>query len=1609
MSNLLSFAGSEGFRKTLIAKNLAPYQVPGGFTSSNGPQTYEVVLSDNTPVDTPNVYQDVFEEANDATKSNVYGQGIKVDIAELLNLNSGSVSMQQQGNSNLQLESNVQQQNYTTSDTKLELINEFFIDNNEVVNRFIPENGYQDLYVVTDNILPKNTPVGVYPKFQIGEFNLSDIITGDYNLSQDSYLQQISVQYLLDAFQVRIAREIEKNTIGRVNLDAFRDPFSVALLASGQEPLIYKNYTITVPDGIFDQAKFFLTKITGTYVPTSPIEGEYTSDPERQKTKVGQLIENVANRIYKPANPNNNPSIKFLNNTGSGQKSVLFTSLGYNRFKPAYEENKTQIGLVIDNLFNKDNSITNFYVGSETNEPSQVTSPVNLSPKDAYNNQTNTIVFGPDKLSQLYEGDQLDNYKFGLNGNAYTDEPRTDGGFTWTSLKNNQDAGKNVGRGGESFGTNNNFNSISSYFQSSESVNVEFKPGSILDETQRIIDSAPASGKERLQHVGNAMNQISKVFNDGYKELTKGSKVLKYVNKNGREVGEEYCRVFAKDRPYLTYGDLQATVANADGVETNGNIRKFSYSVLDSTYNLNIAPLKGQDSTNIRDNKVKKYMFSIENLAWRNTPEFTDLPYCEKGPNGGRIMWFPPYNLSLGQESSTPKFNATNFLGRPEPIYTYENTDRGSSISFDIVVDHPSVLNLIVKNELAKENGQTVNQVVASFFAGCKKYDIYELARKFNTISKSTIEELYQEVLQSNQTTNEDKKAAFNGLANGGQSPQVSEENTEFPFDYTNLGFYFDEYSPTQGTIPYNVLLDGYLNEKGEYLNQNEQSETETIQINQFFDIIDENYASIQNLLLNISTTLNNNQGVVTIYLNGTKPPQTVSSPNDWFESVKLYILNFQLPESNNITLQNFYEKNKLFIKQEDLGTVQNAEIKSSTPIDTINCGVLPVDEFGNTADKKYSLTAAACRAVRIKKITLEPNTPQGQTDGNTDNNNIPNQQSLNGIKPQQQIDLTTKSKGISKRILRELLTECNYFEMVKSTDPIIYDSFKNKIKYFNPAFHAITPEGLNSRLTFLQQCARPGRTIAVNQGNGQESIINDSFNTNFGTPPILVLRIGDFYHTKIVPNSLTIQYENLFDLNPEGIGVQPMIAKVTLGFSMIGGHGLKEPVERLQNALSFNYYANTEVYDERAEATEDTTAVDNALLSAINNEEPIITVNNVGSTTINDGGNTIGNILSASTSTGGVQNGTIEYKTFFNSFVGQTQDYFNGITESLKNISSEFNLGVLQQINTEKKYYLGSTVTNSGSTMTRIFGKPIKWEYYLQQVANQFIEDIDNDDEKIIDILKTPGNSSQTVTNSNINKIKNNYKNFINTYVNNEFTSIATSIQTTTETQVNYIQNTRKMDFISMSGDGKVLNDGTPKIYVLSGTTENGNDTFNDFQTDYSNIVNSLNSYYNYLNGTLIYTVTQSTIFSAITANMIAKTETEKRAYILLSKVILDENSRTNFVDELIKNITDETQKNYAKEQITLYVNNSYYNLFSDEKTAETTKVDNLISNESYQQYAQFNPQINGVSLTDKERVMSFVTSGGTDFQKTELKDIYATVNSNNDDMFNGKKQFNG
>ena len=120
-----------------------------------------------------------------------------------------------------------------------------------------------------------------------------------------------------------------------------------------------------------------------------------------------------------------------------------------------------------------------------------------------------------------------------------------------------------------------------------------------------------------------------------------------------------------------------------------------------------------------------------------------------------------------------------------------------------------------------------------------------------------------------------------------------------------------------------------------------------------------------------------------------------------------------------------------------------------------------------------------------------------------------------------------------------------------------------------------MTPEGFNSRLTFLHQCTRQGSTIT----NGKPD------NLVFGKPPVCILRIGDFYYTKIIIESVSFSYEPLvWDLNPEGAGVQPMICTVDMSFAFIGGSSLDGPINRLQNALSFNYYANTGLFSKDAE-----------------------------------------------------------------------------------------------------------------------------------------------------------------------------------------------------------------------------------------------------------------------------------------------------------------------------------------------------------------------------------------------------------------------------------------
>ena len=165
------------------------------------------------------------------------------------------------------------------------------------------------------------------------------------------------------------------------------------------------------------------------------------------------------------------------------------------------------------------------------------------------------------------------------------------------------------------------------------------------------------------------------------------------------------------------------------------------------------------------------------------------------------------------------------------------------------------------------------------------------------------------------------------------------------------------------------------------------------------------------------------------------------------------------------------------------------------------------------------------------------------------------------------------KNFDLSK-ISSRFINEAEYFYKISQDNKFIFDDIRQKLRFFHPAFHSITPEGLNQRLTFLEQCTKQGPTTNNNSNPN---------NLAFGRPPICILRIGDFYHTKIVIENLAISYEPLlWDLNPEGIGVQPMIAVVDLSFKFIGGQSLEGPINQLQNAVSFNFFANNEIFSER-------------------------------------------------------------------------------------------------------------------------------------------------------------------------------------------------------------------------------------------------------------------------------------------------------------------------------------------------------------------------------------------------------------------------------------------
>jgi outer membrane protein OmpA-like peptidoglycan-associated protein len=1021
-------------------------------------------------------------------------------------------------------------------------------------------------------------------------------------------------------------------------------------------------------------------------------------------------------------------------------------------------------------------------------------------------------------------------------------------------------------------------------------------------------------------------------------------------------------------------------------------------------------------------------------------------------------MWFPPYDLQFS-DSSSASWNSTSFLGRPEPIYTYKETTRTGSLSWKIIVDHPSVMNTVVEKQLKGQAKERIDSIIDSFFAGCVKFDIYKLAIKFNTIPTKDLY-TYQEILSNPQLTDKETIGEINkqipkGNSNnaGTGSAGLAESNTtqtvvpdsslqDFENKYLDFAFYFENDIP--GKNPDKTTTEDYQSTYNSYTSdgniekyvKNSESAFKPGDVNRnvksFFDtVIKSNYnlfaGGDKNFITDALNILSKGLGTIKIMMEGSASATASVAYNQALSERRLDIVTRFLKnkEFGGKKLDEYFTKGTIKIELSKGSGEQTVIPKTSvetgtsgttgTTVDSgngtdVNCTTDIKDKDGKvtTISQVFATDAMACRRVKVKSITVtpspvippEPVKPEvvvTNTNGTTET--LP----IKRPEPQKSIEQRIK-EGISKKILRNLLSECDYFDVIKENVPMLYDSIKEKIKYFNPAFHSTTPEGLNARLTFLNQCVRPGETIPIIGSDGKPKVA-DAVNTSFGAPPVLVLRIGDFYHTKIIPETLSITYDPLvFDMNPEGIGVQPMIAKVSLGFKMIGGMGLAKPVEQLQNALSFNYYGNTEIYDERATWTEDTKALDKMVVDAIIAQQPPVTVDNTASAQqSNDAGSTIGEIKNTIPLTPSGETGEMSYMKIMDKVLEDSKTYFANIFNSLEEIQKQTNYGMLQLVCNKRNFSGGTLVEDTVAGNVKILGKP-DFQDDLNKLFELVLNDVLAGTHPIISLLVDEGFNDNTT----LSVIKDNLIKYINSLKGSTSSSLSTITNTKIGTaQQDYVQDIRKMNFINSKTDGKILDNGELKIYNISGGE------YSDMTNDYGKLNLALNEYYNLLgvtNSIIPGPYPENGDFDSVTA---FKGESEEfaRFFILVGRIFTDKNKVKEFTTRIITPNIATIKKPKKLTKVFDDVLDYIVGLYKDEIKEE----DKVLS--KFKDTAEFKKYTKGIDeilyTKGKSRIVNFTTVPDTtkeEQQKTDLTNLYKGVPSlvGKLNTFDGKIKFN-
>lgn len=870
-------------------------------------------------------------------------------------------------------------------------------------------------------------------------------------------------------------------------------------------------YDISVPKSGLGKTALLLEKLSGAYFPFS------------------YLPEDAFNLQNKTDYSSQEYTRILLEYTGKGQKQELQREMLINKYRPL---------LIDDDFAVKDNQYV--YIGKDAPAPfsdefnveynlEQVTDPI--FSKTGIENRTST------EINVYHNPDYgvTSNVSNGQNPDLFSESNQFK--FAEDELPNDAIWNKN---------SENTLNPKSLLYKTKKIVNENSGVnGAFIDSTDKKFSLREGGGFIDLSKGDNVT---------AYADWPEDSDRLDYKVKKG-----DFFRAWTKDRKY---SKLNRAISHR-------GLDRGIFSVLNNNGLVNIAPTY-RSSTG---ETLKRYMFSIENLAWNDF--LSDLLDCEKGDGDpltghrGRIMWFPPYDLSFS-ESASVSWNAHEFIGRGEPVFTYNNTRRSGRLSFTMIVDHPAVVN--------KLRGRRT-EIWERYFKGDKSVlpQIQEL------ISSKLSEDQLVQIKKSQKKQVKPAKVTNESVVDPNQKQQKKLDNDAlkviekeeamtfisvyFPNNVSDIPLrsgalsinagYQSKYQPAEldYTFYKGVKRDKVYEQKTGRLAYPNRTNYELN--NDFFDD-----AKIQSQFQTVLDEVKA-RNATTVYFTFVG----YASQADPMDTT-----NFTLSNQRAQNLKDWFAK-KLseFKSKNDLGDLTLIADNITAMSDFLS------PNTGDDVDRDNRVSVEARRAEIKVEFDVIPNEDEIVYESTlpevtiTDNFN----QDAN-LLPSEEFEI----QELPPDILTSLFTisECDMFEYLEVYDPHSYRTISEKIKYFHPAFHSMTPEGFNGRLNFLHQCTRQSQNIGV---DGIDNLTNFAF----GRPPVCILKIGDFFHTKIIINNLSIDYEQpKWDLNPEGF-VAPMIAKISLDIDFIGGQSLIAPINRLQNALSFNFYASMNMFDPRSDS----------------------------------------------------------------------------------------------------------------------------------------------------------------------------------------------------------------------------------------------------------------------------------------------------------------------------------------------------------------------------------------------------------------------------------------